>query len=371
MTVYLLQVFAIWLLSAVIHPMASEKGKKRFLFLSFLILTIVSGIRGYGVGADTPVYVSLFNNIDYVPLSSDRFEPGFNIFVRFVHGLSRNPSLLLFASSAICIGTICYFVFRHSKYPTISILLYVLLGSYFSQMNIMRQSIAMSITMWGFLLILNEKKRFGVYRLWRAFFSALLIVLAMSFHTAAAVTMLPWVLLFRQGYAQEESKLTMQYAIGRVALLSLIVFLGCSVVMWAVSLIFPRYTFYFDSEWSDSNYNAALFNTLIDVAFFIIGVVSFREHRLTYLQRFSAIMIGFSIVFHVLSMRMEIWARPAGYFSAYTYLIWTPEVLSALKLRSNRRIIRAAIIMFSFLYMIIVLVFRPEWSMVVPYEIVS
>ena len=371
MTIYLLQVFTILLLSAGIHPRTSEKKKKLFLILIFLVLTVVSGIRGYRVGADTPIYVALFNNIDYISASNVRFEPGFIIYAKLLHRLSTNPSILLFTSSAICIGSVCYFIFRYSKSPTISVLLYVLLGSYFSQMNVMRQALAMSISMWGFLLILDEKNQYGIRRLWSQIASVTFILLAMSFHTPSVVMMIPWVLLFRQGEVEEESKLTMQYAIARVALLSTIVFLGYSVVMHATTLFFPKYVSYFYSEWSDSNYNAALFNTLIDIVFFSLWTVSLQKKRLTHLQRFSAIMVGFSIIFHVLSMRMEIWGRIAGYFSIYTYLIWTPETLSEFKLRTNRRLIRTAIVTLSLLYMIIVLVFRPEWSMVVPYEIAS
>ena len=46
MTIYLMQVFLILVMSAGFHPADSERGRKTFLFLSFALLTVVSGIMG-------------------------------------------------------------------------------------------------------------------------------------------------------------------------------------------------------------------------------------------------------------------------------------------------------------------------------------
>ena len=80
-------------------------------------------------------------------------------------------------------------------------------------------------------------------------------------------------------------------------------------------------------------------------------------------------MLSLSIVFLVLSMRMEIWGRVTGMFSIYALVIWVPEFLNEIKLYSNRWIVETAVVLFSFAYMLIVLVLRPEWTMVVPYVI--
>ncbi|SDK24453.1 EpsG family protein [Sarcina sp. DSM 11001] len=368
MTIYLVQVFLILLMSAGLHPASNEKGKRRFLFLSFALLTIVSGIRGYTVGADTKVYVRWYENIDYIAINNGRFEAGFTLFMKALHKISSNPSFLLFISSIVCIGTFCVFANRYSKKPTISVLLYVLLGSYFSQMNIMRQSLALSITMWSFMLILDDRE-IELHSLRRVVISALLILLATSFHTIAAVCFIAWVLLIRQGQIEDKTKLTMQWAVMRMLLIAGIFFVAYSVVMRLVIAILPWYANYFYGTWSDSNYFASLFKMLISVVFLIVGSFVLRGRKLTNAQRFSVIMLGLNIVFQVLAMRMEIWGRIASLFGIYTYLLWVPEFLNEIQLRNNRRIIEFAITGFSFLYMLIVLVFRPEWTLVVPYVI--
>jgi len=80
-------------------------------------------------------------------------------------------------------------------------------------------------------------------------------------------------------------------------------------------------------------------------------------------------MLGMAILFQVLSMRMEIWGRVSGLFGIYIYLVWVPEFINEIRLASNRRIVETAVVGSSFIYMLIVLVFRPEWTLVVPYVI--
>lgn len=368
MTVYLVQVFLFLLMSAGFHPASNEKGKRRFLFLSFMLLAMVSGIRGYTVGVDTKTYVRWYENIDYIPISNGRFEVGFTIFMKALHKISSNPTFLLFVSSIICIGTFCIFADKYSKKPTISVLLYVLLGAYFSQMNSMRQSLALSITMWSFMLILDDREN-GQHKLRRIVLSAFLIFMAASFHTIAIIAFAPWGLLIRQGKNEDESGLSIQSAVIRTLFVAVIVFMGYSIIMRVVIAILPAYTYYFYGTWSDSNYFASLLNTLISIAFLFAGVIVLRGRKLKNIQRFSIIMLGFNIASLVLSMRMEIWGRLAGLFGIYVYLIWVPEFMHEIQLKSNRQIIECAITVFSFLYMVIVLVFRPEWTMVVPYVI--
>lgn len=368
MAVYLIEIFLILLVSAGFHPESNEKGKRRFLVLTFALLTVVSGIRGYSVGADTMVYVNWFRRIDYIPVNNGMFGPGFTLYLKLLHLVSSDPTFLLFVSSTICIGSAWLFIYRYSKKPTISVLLYLMMGSYFSQMNTMRQALAMSITILAFIILLSEGNRVRRPKC-RMAVSALLIFVATSFHTVAVVTFIPWVLLVRQGRNEGESKLTIGYAQFQTFLLSIIAFAAYSVIMRITSSIFPEYVHYFYSEWSDSNYFASLLKTMIYIVFLTVGGIILRGRKLTNAQRFSAIMLGLSVVFSVLSMRMEIWERVAGIFVIYIYLIWVPEFLTEVRLPSNRRIIEGAIFVFALAYMLVVLVFRPEWSRVVPYVV--
>ena len=241
MTKYLVQIFLILIMSAGFHPATNERGRKRFLFLLFMLLTLASGIRGYSVGADTKVYVRWYESINNIAVINGRFEAGFTVFMKVLHRISSNPTFLLFVSSIICIGTFCIFADKYSKKPTISVLLYVLLGAYFAQMNTMRQFLALSITMWSFMLVLDDREK-EQHDLRKTIVSGLLILLATSFHTIAVVSYVPWILMLRQGRNEDESKLSIQWAVLRTIIFAVIVFVGYSLIMRVAVAILPGYS---------------------------------------------------------------------------------------------------------------------------------
>ena len=364
MTIYLVQVFFIVFVGLLIHPNRSERRKKDYLFLVFVLLVVVSGIRAYSVGADTRNYVSMFNNTQYIGIINTRIEMGFMTYLKFLHIFSDDPGIMLFASSIICIGAACMFTAKFSKDPIMSMLLYLLMGAYFSQMNAMRQALALALTEVAFMLVLSN--RGGVRR---KIVAALLILLASSVHTIALVAFVPYALIVRSKNTSEDTSLTVGKALLRSFALAAIGFIGYSLIMRVVSFLFPQYAYYFSSTWSDANYNASLFAVLISVVFALAGACVFRSKELNSTQRFAAIMIGFSIVFNVLSMRMEIWSRIAGMFSIYTYLLWVPEFTSEIHSVRNRWILNSSIALLALAYMLIVLIFRPEWTLVVPYMV--
>lgn len=180
---------------------------------------------------------------------------------------------------------------------------------------------------------------------------------------------IPWILIvYSEAKIDEYSSFTAGKMLKNTLIIAGISFILYSVIMALTIKILPQYAGYFKGEWSDSNYNASLFNTLIQLVFAVVGVIVFRNEELNKNQKFAAIMLSLTIILDVLSMRMEIWGRIAGMFGIYTYLLWVPEVASEIYSAKNRVILNTAIILFSAAYMLIVLVFRPEWTLVVPYR---
>ena len=126
-----------------------------------MMMITVSGFRAFSVGADTKVYVNIFNNIRNINLMKGRFEIGFLKYVEILHHISENAGILLIVSSAICIGSACIFTYKFSKNPMLSMMLYILLGAYFSQMNVMRQAIALSLMEVSFMVLLKNNRGGG------------------------------------------------------------------------------------------------------------------------------------------------------------------------------------------------------------------
>ena len=365
MVVYVCQLLLIGLTGIIIKPAESYGNKRRFLFIAFLILVTVSGFRAFSVGADTWNYVRMFNNINTGTIEN-RIENGFRFYLKMLRFCSDDPRLLLIVSSCICIGATCLFILKLSRTPVVSVMLYVLMGAYFTQMNTMRQSLALAFTEIAFTLLLCDKKRTGNITI----AAALLIIIAKSFHTIAMIAFVPFVLLLllRKRDPQQSTRFSAETILLYSSAAAVAGFVAYPVIIKVAGLILPGYVGYLThSQWSDSNYNASLFNTLIVLVFVVTGGLTFKKRKLSNNQVFAAIMIGFALIFNVLSMRMEIWGRVAGLFSIYTYLLWAPEFISDIESYENRFIIQNAILIFGFAYMIIVLVFRPEWTLVVPY----
>ena len=203
----------------------------------------------------------------------------------------------------------------------------------------------------------------------RKIVAALLILLASTFHTISLLTYIPFSLIVFKSLLTKEEQTTAERGFLRSILFAIIGFLGYAFLVRISTVLFPKYVNYFSNTWSDSNYNASLFNSLIALSFMVCGAVIFKNRKLDSTQAFGVIMVSFFFVFSVLSMRMEIWSRVSGFFGIYTYLYWTPEFINAAHSAKQKRILKDIIILAAFAYMIVVLTFRPEWSGVVPYKI--
>lgn len=99
----------------------------------------------------------MFNSTDYIGILNTRIEMGFMTYLKILHGISDDPGIMLFTSSIICVGPACLFTYQFSKNCVMSMMLYILMGSYFGQMNTMRQAIALSISEVAFMLVISNR----------------------------------------------------------------------------------------------------------------------------------------------------------------------------------------------------------------------
>ena len=360
MTVYLILIFSILLIGLGIKPWKTPLKRRRFLFISFILLVIISGFRDYSVGVDTLYYVSLFNNIELVDFNTSRYEIGFLFFLRIIHSLTDNASVFLLLSSCICIGITCQFIFKYSDDPLLSILLYILLKPYFFQMTGIRQSIATAFVMLAFMLIMETRT------FWKTAVSIIFMVVAVLFHNMAVVAFAPY-LLWLLAKVKAALRITPRSVLKWTIIIAVLVFSAYPYIMRLVSLLFPQYTHYFSGTWADANYSASLFKVLIQLVFLIVGVIYLRKQKVTEIEEFALIMIFIAVVTNTLSMRMEIWGRLSGLFSTYTGILFAPMFTSTISEAKNRLAVKASVVVFSLAYLLITFIFRPEWDGVVPY----
>ena len=360
MTVYIVLIFLLLFLGLAIVPRRSQQNRKLFLVLSFLLMTIVSGFRDFSVGVDTKSYVSIFKNIDLIDISSSRYESGFLNFVKIIHSLTENPTVFLLLSSAICIGITCRFIFKYSDDPLLSVLLYITLKPFYFQMTGIRQSLATAFVMIAFMLIMGQHNK------WKMIIAIGFMFLAVRFHNMAIVAFIPFILWlfykFRDALRITPTSITKWTIISAV-----VAFLAYPYIMRLVSLVLPHYALYFGGIWGDSNYFASLFKMLIQLVFLVVGSLYLQNCEVTEIEKFALLMIFISVITDTLSMRMEIWGRLTGMFSIYTGILFAPMFTSVVDDARNRMLLKSSVFLFSFAYMLVTFIFRPEWDGVVPY----
>lgn len=359
MTPYLLMISFIIFGGLVFQPSVTIQRKKIFLWFSFLCMFMLSGLRDISVGTDTETYITLFNYIDSYNFSSSRYEKGFLYFLKAVHSISKSPSFLFFIVSGICIGTVCLLIYRYSKSPLLSVLLYITLKYYFFQMTGMRQALAIAFIGLAFLNIDKTQTKWSIIK------SILFIIIACSIHSMSIVAVIPFALFIWPGV--QWKILQSPTRIFKLTItISLFFFVFYGIAMKLVGLILPRYASYFMGTWSHSNYSAALFKMLVQLAFMFVGVLYLKGRELRKTESFFLIMMAFSVVTGTLSMKMTIWGRLTGTFSIYT-ILWASIFTETCRKRNNRIILKLNVFLLSLLYMVITFIYRPEWDGVVPY----
>ncbi len=359
MTPYLLMISFIIFLGGIFQPSVTMQRKKIFLYFSFLLMFMLSGLRDVSVGVDSEEYITIFKYIDYFDFDELRYEKGFLYFLKAVHSISQSPTFLFFVVSGICVGMVCLLIYRYSKSPLLSTLLYITLKYYFFQMTGMRQALATAFICWAFLDIDKVLTKRLVVK------SLLFILIACSFHSASIIAIIPFSLFIWPGVRWKELRSTTRI-FKYTVVVSLFFFVFYGVAMKVVGFILPQYVHYFSGTWSNSNYFAAFFNMLIRLVFMLAGVLYLQNRQLTKTDSFFLIMMAISVVTSTMSMKMTIWGRLTGVVSIYT-ILWA-SAFTEVPMRNNNRIIfKSSIFLLSLLYMVITFVFRPEWDGVVPY----
>lgn len=153
MTVYLL--LLIILLFFAFHGMG-----KRMMLLIIFALSIILGFRSEEVGTDTSGYIDYYNSLS-LDIFSGYMEKGWNImavickfFNLSAYGFHFVISLLTF----LPIAAVCLKI-KDDRINGLVFFLLFSLGFYFHMFNIMRQLLAMSIVLLGYLQLTQGKKK--------------------------------------------------------------------------------------------------------------------------------------------------------------------------------------------------------------------
>lgn len=358
MTIFLFLIFLILLLAIILYD-SNYKNKKLYsrvyLCITFISLLIVSGCRGLSIGTDTNMYVRAFNAVksiqDMFVYYVDRFEVGYRFFNVMIKQLSDNPHLLLFFSSVLILLMTYYFFYKESKYPWMSLLMFVGLMYYSNSMCLLRQYLAIGFVFLA-IVCLEKQKRFKFLGL---------VILASLFHSSAIITILLYPLM------KIEFTNSNRRIIIAVALIST---LFANQLINLVIRIVPKYTSYLTSDkYYLENQIGTILKAILQFLFFVFVNYSYKRNYEN--NKSSILKIGYycsllSCVISFVSINGAILDRMAVYFSIIN-CITIPNMIFTFKSINNRRLFVVILIIICLSYYIIILVYRPYWSGIIPY----
>jgi len=161
------------------QPQRGFKFQNFYYWFAVLILVFISGVR-YKVGTDYGTYMY---NYDWLYTKGDisiTNQPALYVIARVTELLQHDSALWFFIMAVITIIPIAIVIKKHSIDAMLSLLFFVLIGSWHFSFNIVKQCAAMSIIFIGFSFLYNKDLKKWI----------IICLLAATFHLSA-LFMLP------------------------------------------------------------------------------------------------------------------------------------------------------------------------------------
>lgn len=157
----------------------------RIIYLAIICIYVilVVGLR-YRVGVDTISYMNSFrhirdlNHIFDSDIFSYRYEPGYLLLNSFVKSFTKEFWVLQLIVAAVVNGCIFTFLYQNCKNVFVGVIIFLYLQWFYFNMEIMRESIAISIFLLNYRNLENNN--------WIRYY--LFSLLCISFHYSAVVT---------------------------------------------------------------------------------------------------------------------------------------------------------------------------------------
>ncbi len=318
---------------SVISIMSIEHNKIKInslaILLSFLPLWIISGIR-YDVGRDFFfTYVPIFNSIRDTGTYPGG-EWGYILLNKLTLLFTNDYVGIFLLTSFLVVFFIYLAIYQQSKIPWLSVFLFITSTFYFISMNLIRQSIAISIFFYSIKYI--ERKDFKRY----AFF----ILLASLIHTSELIFLPVYFIVNKR----INFKKFIVFYIGMECLFPL--FKG--VIYSFISN--TRYAYYIGSVY-DNGTNGAFLSPLISLSIVLIGYYYLNKGE-SIKDKYYNIYLNIQIVATLLSTTLGVFPLALRIFTDFQYIsiLFIPSIVSKEKNKFIRIILVTMFLVFYGLY---------------------
>lgn len=318
--------------------------KRNYLIFVGLVLFVFLGARSSLVGSkDTLNYCNMMRKaIGSGSWSQfydeDGVETGFQFFTFCLSRIFRGSQFIVFASAAIYVVSVCYFIYHNSDDAPLSLMMYITLGMMTFEMQGMRQSIAMSICLFAYEFA--KRKKFMNF--------LLLVLLAMQFHQTAVVFIIIYFLI------------NLKYTVPNLVLIFMCSF---SAVFFADKIIGVANDV-FDMEYNNTVDSGGLIATIIYViiivtAFWFNKRIKYNENATKLL--YVAILGG---VCYILRYFGALASERISFYFVFSQLALLPSTLKNLEIE-EADLVKTLVVFLS----ILLFVYRLYDSDFIPYRI--
>ena len=304
-------------------------GKKPFVIITFLQLAAIVSLRKKTVGIDTAMYIQLLewskNDIEIYWI-----EAGSRAYIHLLGNICTTYTEYLAAWAIPTMVLFYRYIIRNSKDIYLSIYIFASLMFYFLEFSLVRQALAIGIVLQA-VSLLDERKYFRYI---------LIILIAMSFHSSAAVFFLLLPISF------VKCKINLSLSIMIVALCGICAVFGRILTEIGARLI--GYSSYLQTEYANAGnvLHPALF--LIILMFCTIlsmGAKSTKKRKF----KIEYEMLAVGVLFYWISLSVQIVNRIPYYFTGSVMTI-LPNLIVEMKNRKQAKIVNICVIVFLVLY---------------------
>ncbi len=314
MAVYILNLVLILLFSLLIRgiPVFRNKQGKVLCIIIGIQLFLTAALRSTSVGGDLAAYIPNYIRLESVgwdEIFVGRLEPGYTLLNKILSVFSTDERLLLVATSGIVVSGFTIFIYKNSRIPWLSLFLFVGMGFYTISLSMLRQAIAITLTLWSIQYV--EKRSFI------KFFGVVFI--AILFHYTA--------IIFLILYPISKFKVTWGYFISMLA----IAFVLSQLIgrFFILVVIEKYYSLYEGQMTGGTGYNMLLLLTTITCTGLLLWKTNKEEAQKK--SVFNHMMI-LACCFQFMALHFGLFARIVMYFSV-SMLIFIPNALSCVKIK--------------------------------------
>lgn len=345
-----------------------KMNNKFWILILTIPLFIIVAFRSQFVGNDTLNYYGSFTTVSQESFFSEtvsRLEIGYVYCIRTISLLGFDYLGFQIITTAFVYFSLARFIYKYSSNYAMSMFCFVTLNMFAQTMNISRQYIAIAILTYSISFILEKKPiKFSI-----------VVFIATLFHTTSLIFLIIYYLV--------NVKLTKMKKL-IIIIVGISISIGFDFVIGILSKFFGVYEGYLSGEYFETEGKIAVyFLLMIYFSFFLLGTavgygkdrnknndgtatICVTNQRRINKERLYYVAILITLVLGIIGLNTSIMSRLVSYFFIF-FLVYIPDVLKVIKEKNIRFIVTNAIVVGLFLYYMIIMIFRPQWTGVIPY----